>query len=145
MATLDFKGFDEYMQACARLGNAFPGTAAHMCNAGSKIVREALARSAPQFAAYIKGRKAKHNIYGWFAQVVFTGRTRHGTPANIAATAYEYGRAPGEYTDMYGTKRKVYKQEPRPFIRETVARSEKDVVDRMMEIYDEDLQRYFGV
>lgn len=144
MATIDFKGMDEYMQMCARLGDAYPGTAAHMCNAGAKIVREHLAKAVPQFAPYIKPKKAKHNMYGWFAQVIFSGKTKHGTPANIAATVYEYGRKERTYKNPFGHDQKVPAQEARPFIRATVAACEPAVVERMAEIFDEDLRRYFG-
>lgn len=120
-----FDGIDSYLNRLAALGDNLEATEQKMCDEGAKIVAARLKNANNKFSKYVKLKKAKHNSYGWYAQIQFKGTTESGASAALAASVYEHGR------DSYNP------QPARPFINKTAAACRDEVMLKMQEIYDE--------
>lgn len=149
MATFKFEGAEDYDKAIVKLGDLYGPTCERMLNRAVKIMKDALKRANSVFAKYVRGKKAKHNKYGWFAQVHFGGHFINrgdatGTSAARAAVIYEYGRAAGSYVDSKGHTRPVHAQPARPWIRATAQSVEGEVVAAMQEEYDKAVAEIMG-
>lgn len=147
MAKFEFKGINEYDKMLVKLGDQYDPICQSMLSKAVQIAANALRQATSVFAKHIKPKKAKHNQYGWFAQVHFGGQIKNrsntgsGTNAARAAVIYEYGRTAGTYTDKKGHKRHFPAQPARPFIKRSMAECEQQVVDAMQEVYDEAVKK----
>ena len=149
MATFEFEGAEDYDKAIVKLGDLYGPTCMRMLNRAVEIMTAALKRANSVFAKYVRGKKAKHNEYGWFAQVHFGGHFINrgdatGTSAARAAVIYEYGRAAGSYVDSNGHTRPVHAQPARPWIRAAAKSVEGEVVAAMQEEYDKAVSELLG-
>ena len=132
MATVEFKGFDEYEQMLAKLGHDMDRVQKEMVNAGLRILYAKIKGANATFARYVKMKSARKNQYGWFAQVQFRGKTEEGTPAALAVNVYEHGRS-GKHS-----------QPARPWLNAACAAAEPECVAEMQRIYDEEAGKLAG-
>lgn len=109
-----------------RLGDRYDAVCEDMLSAGANVVAGRLQRT--KFGKYVKINKPKKNQYGWFAQVVFKGKTSSGAAAALAASVHEFGR---------GGKNP---QPARPEIRPASAAAEADAVKAMEEVLNKELK-----
>lgn len=143
MARFHFQGLEDYGKTIAKVGDLYGPMCEAMLNRAVQIVVEKLKSASNVFAKHVKAKKARHNKFGWFAQVHFGGKvhnrseTGSGTSAARAATVYEYGRSETTYyTDKNGVRRSIPPQPARPFIRPTVEAVEGEVIAAMEEEMD---------
>jgi len=129
MATVEFKGMENYEQMLARLGDHADDVQKKMVDAGLRILYAKLRSANATFAKYMKMKAAHKNQYGWFAQVQFRGKTESGVPAALAANVYEHGR---------GGKNA---QPARPWISAACAAAEGEAVKEMGRVYDEEAEK----
>lgn len=149
MATFSFEGAEDYDKMLVKMGDYYGPTCERMLNRAVAIMEDALKKANSVFAKYVRGKKAKHNKYGWFAQVHFGGHFKNrgdatGTSAARAAVIYEYGRTAGTYIDSYGHKRPYHAQPARPWIRATAKKVEPEIVQAMQEEYDKAVSELLG-
>ena len=124
MATFEVEGIDDYLTMLKKLGGSSDEVFADMCNTGATIVAGKLKALNFPFGKYVRIKKAKHNNYGWFAQVQFNGKTSTGASAAMAANVYEHG--------SHYHNRKAH-----PLITAAITSCEKEVADAMEKVYEE--------
>jgi len=129
MATVEFKGMENYEQMLARLGDQSDEIQKKMVTAGLRVLYAKLKAANTTFSKYLKKKSARKNQFGWFAQVQFKGKTESGVSAALAANVYEHGR---------GGKNR---QPARPWINAACAAAEGEAVQEMSRVYDEEAEK----
>jgi hypothetical protein len=132
MATVKFEGFDSYEKMLARLGDSTDSVLKQMVSAGLRILYTKIRSANSTFARYVKMKAARKNVYGWFAQVQFRGKTESGAPAALALNVYEHGRSGNNA------------QPARPWLNAVCAAAEPECVAEMQKIYDEEAEKLAG-
>ena len=107
-----------------------------MLDAGGKILASEIAANMPESTKHYankvklnKPKKAKNG--GWISTVNFTGKAKNGIRLMQLMAYWEYGTYKSQTERIPKTG----------FLKKAIARSENDVVKKMREVYDEEVNK----
>ena len=126
------KQFDSYIAALGKMGDAYDTACESALDKAAALVCERLKAANASYAKFWKVKRAKHNQYGWFAQVQARGKAkRTGERAGFVIAMNEYG----------ASKNRKGEQPARPFVRKTIKESGAEVAKIVEDEFNEELKK----
>lgn len=139
MATIEFKGFEEYSEKFKKLGKNTVGIIKYSIYPGAGVVKEAIQKNAPKDSGDLRKsvqlQKMETDETGFtYTKVIFDGYDSKGVPNSLKARALESGHSNRE-------GKKVGKH---AFIRKSVDSVKKEAISKMENALNKKLDEYMN-